>query len=204
MLAKLASLLLYFRATDDSVAQLLNDAMQRDLMTDKGADSLDGAAHSLQGEKCIPSWIIFSTGHTVFTDTLFFTDLVNEGLAFALRANDFHTSRQLLILYSLVAAKKRNSESAPLLESNGRDATSTTNNGTDSGRAKPTQNTMKMVYNKKELPTLGSDSSTDDLSKMYIPPPPPPPPLDTDRLRSATNSDGLLAVLGAAQVLRAM
>ena len=35
-------------------------------------------------------------------------------------------------------------------------------------------------------------------------PPPPPPPLDTDRLRSATNSDGLLAVLGAAQVLRAM
>jgi hypothetical protein len=37
-----------------------------------------------------------------------------------------------------------------------------------------------------------------------IPPPPPPPPLDTDRLRSATNSDGLLAVLGAAQVLKAM
>ena len=34
--------------------------------------------------------------------------------------------------------------------------------------------------------------------------PPPPPPLDTDRLRSATNSDGLLAVLGAAQVLKAM
>lgn len=33
---------------------------------------------------------------------------------------------------------------------------------------------------------------------------PPPPPLDTSRLRSATNSDGLLAVLGAAQVLRAM
>ena len=33
---------------------------------------------------------------------------------------------------------------------------------------------------------------------------PPPPPLDTDRLRSATNSDGLLAVLGAAQILKAM
>ena len=31
-----------------------------------------------------------------------------------------------------------------------------------------------------------------------------PPPLDTDRLRSATNSDGLLAVLGAAQILKAM
>jgi len=45
---------------------------------------------------------------------------------------------------------------------------------------------------------------TDELGKIYVPPPPPPPPLDTDRLRSATNSDGLLAVLGAAQVLRAM
>ena len=34
--------------------------------------------------------------------------------------------------------------------------------------------------------------------------PPPPPPLDTDRLRSATNSDGLLAVLGAAEVLKSL
>ena len=39
-----------FGATDDSVAQLLNDAMHRDLMTDKGADSPDDAAHSLQGK----------------------------------------------------------------------------------------------------------------------------------------------------------
>ena len=40
-----------FGATDSSVAQLLHDAMQRDLMTDKGADSPGDAAHSLQGEK---------------------------------------------------------------------------------------------------------------------------------------------------------
>lgn len=133
------------------------------------------------------------------------TDLVNEGLAFALRANDFHTSRQLLILYSLVAARKRkNSETAPLLES---DAQSAANNGIDNSRRRESvalQNTMKMVHNKNDLPTPGSDSPNDELSKLYIPPPPPPPPLDTDRLRSATNSDGLLAVLGAAQVLRAM
>jgi len=42
------------------------------------------------------------------------------------------------------------------------------------------------------------------LSTENLPAPPPPPPLDTDRLRSATNCDGLLAVLGAAQVLKAM
>ncbi len=137
--------------------------------------------------------------------------MVNEGLAFALRANDFHTSRQLLILYSLVAARKRkNSETFPLLES---DCQPTANDGTgtDSARAQThgrdstaLQNTMKMVDNQKELQGPGNDSSNDELSKLYIPPPPPPPPLDTDRLRSATNSDGLLAVLGAAQVLRAM
>jgi len=171
-----------FGATDDSVAQLLNDAMQRDLMSEKGADSPDDAAHNLQ-------------------------DLVNEGLAFALRANDFHTSRQLLILYSLVAAKKRkNSETAPLLESNCQSAAVANDGPDNSGRRESValQNTMKMVHNKKDLPTPGSASSNAELSKLYIPPPPPPPPLDTDRLRSATNSDGLLAVLGAAQVLRAM
>lgn len=50
----------------------------------------------------------------------------------------------------------------------------------------------------------GGKLPTDELGKIYVPSPPPPLPLDTDRLRSATNSDGLLAVLGAAQVLRAM
>ena len=195
-----------FGATDDSVAQLLNDAMQRDLMSEKGADSPDDAAHNLQGEK-------YSTNDYSFCRLFhlrlhfFFIDLVNEGLAFALRANDFHTSRQLLILYSLVAAKKRkNSESAPLLESNCQSAAVANDGPDNSGRRESValQNTMKKVHNKKDLPTPGSASSNAELSKLYIPPPPPPPPLDTDRLRSATNSDGLLAVLGAAQVLRAM
>ena len=105
----------------------------------------------------------------------------------------------------MAARKRKNSETAPLIESNAQSAAA--NDGTDnSGRRESValQNTMKMVHNKKDLPTQGSDSSNDELSKLYIPPPPPPPPLDTDRLRSATNSDGLLAVLGAAQVLRAM
>lgn len=201
-----------FGATDDSVAQLLHDAMQRDLMTDKGTDSPDDAAHSLQGKNySINGIALVSVFWSIFAHTLFFTDLVNEGLAFALRANDFHTSRQLLILYSLVAAKKRkNSETAPLLESYCQ-PTAKDGTGTESAGAKThdrenvaLQNTMKMADNQKNLQVPGSDSSNNELSKLYIPPPPPPPPLDTDRLRSATNSDGLLAVLGAAQVLRAM
>merc|ERR1712029_1085300 len=121
-------------------------------------------------------------------------DLVNEGLAFALRANDYHTSRQLLILYTLVASKRcKNSESKPPLESH-EDHQSESKNCSDTKK-----NTDKDGHPERHL-------SKDEriLGKHYVPPPPPPPPLDTDRLRSATNSDGLLAVLGAAQVLRAM
>lgn len=44
-----------FGATDESVAQLLNKAMQRDLMIEKEADSLNDAGHSLQGEYIIRS-----------------------------------------------------------------------------------------------------------------------------------------------------
>ncbi len=110
----------------------------------------------------------------------------------------------------MAAKKRKNSETAPLLESHCQ-PTATDGAGNESAGAKTgdrenvaLQNTMKMADNRKELQVRGSDSSNNELSKMYIPPPPPPPPLDTDRLRSATNSDGLLAVLGAAQVLRAM
>jgi hypothetical protein len=55
----------------------------------------------------------------------------------------------------------------------------------------------------KPLPTMvHTQSFPSSLNHPY--PLPPPPPLDTDRLRFATNSDGLLAVLGAAEILRSM
>lgn len=138
--------------------------------------------------------------------------MVNEGLAFALRANDYHTSRQLLILYSLVAAKKReNSLSTPLLESDARDGSAKTAADANNGYGKDSDIRTQMPCHRESIALQntmkirsGGKLPTDELGKIYVPPPPPPPPLDTDRLRSATNSDGLLAVLGAAQVLRAM
>lgn len=57
---------------------------------------------------------------------------------------------------------------------------------------------MLLKYNNDGDPSVLSNV------KKSLRPRPPPPPLDTDRLRSATNSDGLLAVLGAAQILKAM
>lgn len=149
-----------FGATDDSIAQVLRDAMVQDKQHLKEGD-LEGA-HELQ-------------------------DIVNEGLAAAVRASDFYTSRQLLILYSLVASEGHQMEQSE------------------------TSPTKSLVRRKSSLDTEAmlvkkSDGTPMTLSevKRSMAPPPPPPPLDTDRLRSATNSDGLLAVLGAAQILKSM
>ncbi|KAL7548259.1 hypothetical protein ACHAWF_011551 [Thalassiosira exigua] len=161
-----------FGATDESVANLLNQAMQRDILEETNKTPHD-SAHNLQ-------------------------DLVNEGLAFALRANDYHTSRQLLILYTLVASRRKNSVSKALI---GSEEGYQSDTSKASASSQNWRDAEKAMEEKKER-HLSRDERT--LGKHYVPPPPPPPPLDTDRLRSATNSDGLLAVLGAAQVLRAM
>ncbi|KAL3910537.1 MAG: hypothetical protein SGARI_002076 [Bacillariaceae sp.] len=156
-----------FGATDDSIASVLRDAMVQDKQHVKQGELEE--AHELQ-------------------------DIVNEGLAAAVRASDFHTSRQLLILYSLVASEGHqmdDQEDSP---------TSPTKNEKSLVRRKSSLDTEAMLHNKK---ADGTPMTLKDV-RANMAPPPPPPPLDTDRLRSATNSDGLLAVLGAAQILRAM
>ncbi len=127
-------------------------------------------------------------------------EIVNEGLAFALRANDYHTSRQLLILYTLVSAKRRGeSESKPFVDAE-EGYLSDTSKGSSS--SKSWRDAEKDIEKEVGIERrMLRDERTLGLEILH---PPPPPPLDTDRLRSATNSDGLLAVLGAAQVLRAM
>ncbi|KAG7374397.1 hypothetical protein IV203_013492 [Nitzschia inconspicua] len=149
-----------FGATDDSIAQVLRDAMVQDKQHMENGD-MDGA-HELQ-------------------------DIVNEGLASAVRASDFYTSRQLLILYSLVA-----SEGHQMEVSQGSPSKSLV-------RRKSSLDTEAMLVQKAD----GTPLTLSEVKKSMAPPP-PPPPLDTDRLRSATNSDGLLAVLGAAQILKSM
>ncbi len=155
-----------FGATDESVAKLLDQAVQRDRIEKK---------NNLQ-------------------------DIVNEGLAFALRANDYHTSRQLLILYTLVAAKNRGDCESKSLPNGDDGYQSDTSKGSSS--SKSWRDAEKNVEKEGGIEKrLFRDERTVGMETLH---PPPPPPLDTDRLRSATNSDGLLAVLGAAQVLRAM
>lgn len=170
-----------FGATDESVANVLRRVMIQDNRLNKerkqGAGEEVEESHKLQ-------------------------DVVNEGLAAAVRAGDFHTSRQLLILYSLVASLSEDAlvdeDSVMSLSdaSDGEhknDSTRTRKRSSSMGR-----NADRLIQN---IHVVGSSL---DETKSQVPAPPPPPPLDTDRLRSATNSDGLLAVLGAAQILKAM
>jgi hypothetical protein len=116
-------------------------------------------------------------------------DIVNEGLAAAVRSGDYYTSRQLLILYSLVAS-----------EGHKMDQNKETSDG---GEDNPKKHIKSKSLDSGAM-LIKKQANDIAITSNDLPPPPPPPPLDTDRLRSATNSDGLLAVLGAAQVLKAM
>lgn len=159
-----------FGATDESVAAILKDALDQDKQTHQQSSGSD-VSHRTQ-------------------------DIVNEGLAAAVRAGDYHTARQLLLLYSLVSSMdfvKEQEKKRKELEDG-----SATINGDANDEPKRAN---AFDANSKDILKWKEET---DLSTGRIPAPPPPPPLDTERLRSATNSDGLLAVLGAAEVLKSM
>lgn len=171
-----------FGATDESVAGVLRKVLIHDNHINKGRKDEEGPdtelSHKLQ-------------------------DVVNEGLAAAVRAGDYHTSRQLLILYSLVASLSNDileDEQSVLSLSDASDGEHK-NDGSKPRRKASSlgRDTDQLIQNIQLVKAGGSQEMT-----STVPPSPPPPPLDTDRLRSATNSDGLLAVLGAAQILKAM
>jgi len=152
-----------FGATDESVATILKEAMLKDKQENK-----DGEAGNCR------------EGHL--------QNIVNEGLAAAVRSGDYYTSRQLLILYSLVASKGLEDDLDDI--------------DCESLPSMNEKSTAESKFLKDRTPVSELRESINTLSTNLNPP--PPPPLDTDRLRGATNSDGLLSVLGAAQVLKAM
>lgn len=179
-----------YGATDDSVANLLMDALLDDFELEQDNEdsrSIDGHARLRQGK---------------------LQELVNEGLASAVRSGDYNTSRQLLILYTLVASKgQQDKDQIQAFKRDGENGRLQSFILTDTERIEEALS-GKLPTGGREgqlgavVPTTSQENNA--LSSQHIPPPPPPPPLDTDRLRSATNSDGLLSVLGAAEVLKSM
>ena len=210
-----------FGATDESVASILKQVLNRDRRENRkngcnsqGEDSGKGPGSNTKRE----------SSHLL-------QDVVNEGLAYSVRSGDYHTSRQLLILYSLVASTPDDEDDLSDLDDDNEDGRAdnvTPLKGQQDGKdneyasdpeaCEQKSDKSQRLY-KKRSSSMGridfqnmKQDSFDMISRKCaserlstgIPAPPPPPPLDTDRLRSATNSDGLLAVLGAAQVLKAM
>lgn len=161
-----------FGATDESTVKLLMEAKRKDSFLENDWSPKDKHVPDEERHRNLQ-------------------DIVNEGLASAVRSSDYHTARQLLILYSLVAIKGDEIDDAFNYEKE--------EEGTAGGSEQAGIDTK--AHFSDDVVKRGENG---ELQDHLIPSPPPPPPLDTDRLRSATNSDGLLAVLGAAQVLKAM
>lgn len=165
-----------FGATDESVANLLMNAML-----------LDSADIKLKAS--VPDEFLKKNR---------LQELVNEGLCAAVRSGDYNTARQLLILYTLVASKGGENENPN--HTKGDDLKSKQADFSN----EPARTTMEPF---PALPTMVNshhfpiDSTLAINYKLSLP---PPPPIDTDRLRFATNSDGLLAVLGASEILRSI
>lgn len=157
-----------FGVTDESIALILKDAMIQDKKKQL-AGELESESHRLQ-------------------------DIVNEGLASAVRSGDYYTSRQLLILYTLVASEGHQIDAEEKLKA-------ATLNADGPHHLRRTSLDSEAMLLQRQSQSL---DLTINAENSKLPPLPPPPPLDTDRLRSATNSDGLLSVLGAAQVLKSM
>ena len=173
-----------FGATDESVASILRNVLIQDNRINKERkEAKNGTvregSHKLQ-------------------------DVVNEGLVAAVRSGDYYTSRQLLILYSLVASLGNDileDEKSVLSLSDASEGEHKQEGRKNRKRSSSLgRNGDQLIQN---IHLIQAHHQNKELS-TDIPPLPPPPPLDTDRLRSATNSDGLLAVLGAAQILKAM
>ena len=176
-----------YGATDDSVANLLMDAVLDEVGRDcdnEDSSSMNEHSKIRQGK---------------------LQDLVNEGLTAAVRAGDYNTSRQLLILYTLVASKgqheKNSARSLPLVTTEEHGEKDKVRSSSLSDIEIDSKAVSKL---EKEILIPNITQKNIALNNQSVPPPPPPPPLGTDRLRSATNSDGLLAVLGAAEVLKSM
>lgn len=187
-----------FGATDDSVATILKDVMIQDRKQNKQKRHSKGSNSEFSKSKIK----IENESHRL-------QDVVNEGLAHSVRSGDYHTSRQLLILYSLVAScsdELSDGDEEIISDCESEDGEQKHENNNEKQRTDLARRSSLCTDTQlmKEDMQLAKKKNGDNKLSTGIPRPPPPPPLDTERLRSATNSDGLLAVLGAAEVLKSL
>jgi hypothetical protein len=196
-------------ATDESVATIMKQVMIFDIKANR-KEHRNNERHGRHGSSSNRGT---GTSHRL-------QNFVLEGLTAAVRAGDYYTARQILILYSLVASRADELyEEVAVDDSLSEDASnseidsSSEHNSEASSRHQRIRRTnpKKMTAQRvsglgrgaksllEEMQLVKKKDNRDKLSSRV-----PAPPLKTDHLRASTNSFGLLTVLGAAQILRAM
>lgn len=237
-----------FGATDESIFLLLMESLQYDTHGTKKKNKLvysgvgEDLISGLEGFGYDEPELDFHHKEEISTYPLQDQELqrnVTAGLEAAVRAGDYHTARQLLILYSLVAShggasarryfpnlvtgqdNGSTSEECALVifnrflnfvsntnldQSSGysSDASERSSQSSNSQTSKASSTSVSSYYSRN--PSVMQFHGVLDVVNPKVGLSSPsihrPPPLDTSRLRAATNSSGLLVVLGAAHILK--
>jgi hypothetical protein len=120
--------------------------------------------------------------------------VMTAGFDAALRSNDYYTARQMLVVYAIVASGHFHGRFDHRHET-GHDADE---------EASSSLEFSYLSYRVTEKPplspmtSLAADGKSNEGGSTEL------PPIDTWRLRNATNSQGILFVLGAAEILTAV
>lgn len=198
-----------FGATDEFLAKILEKAREQDLLEDaNGGDDGDD-----NGQKHGSPRSVGRHRHNRRHDSSLLTKVMSTALDAALRSNDYYTARQLLIVYSLVstghyhdrfehANLKGNQGGSPNTgEANAHEVEVENPASSLEFAYKVSETTSAMPLNKDNMPQeVGKREEEKSNKHQSIP---LPASLDTWRLRNATNSQGILFVLGAVEIMSA-
>lgn len=223
-------------ATDESVIRVFVEALQEDIRCKK-TNNYQGNKLNPKEEDCFSGLEGFESSEIDDDNAIKNTGhqgselqhILIEGLASAVRAGDYHTSRQLLIIYSLVATRREwypenkgdvDEQAASILRKSltnreinlavhcGYSSDTSERSSQSSGSRTSAVSTGSYNDCKRKLgPCIMLLDISRDIAAIEKQDRLPcliPPPIDTYRLRSATNQDGLLIILGAVEILKTM
>ncbi|CAJ1964865.1 unnamed protein product [Cylindrotheca closterium] len=190
-----------FGATDEFLAKLLEKAREQDLLEDSDEENLKSPRSSHRRRNRHDS----------------LNNVMSTALNAALRSNDYYTARQLLIVYSIVSTghyHDRFEHNHQGSKQKGPNNEISDQGGNDTGAEDPTS--LEFAYRVSETATNSAlpvskqhekvpDEAAEQKEEKSFSPQFTPvlPSLDTWRLRNATNSQGILFVLGAVEILSA-
>jgi len=208
-----------FGATDECLAKILEKAREQDLLQETTSEHENNTKGSPSSSRL---------RRRNRQDSL--NKVMAAGLDAALRSNDYYTARQLLIVYSIVSTghyhdrfehnhkrKKgiqRGSNGSKIAPASIKEEESSDHDGYDADVEDPESlefsyrvsersagSALSRSSSEQSLPNSNEPEEEEEKSNGPQSAGSAPPILDTWRLRNATNSHGILFVLGAVEIL---